>query len=40
MLLGHKELNNSAHYNRIDSCTLKAIKSPLEYLKQEPQPPA
>ena len=32
VLLGHKKLDTTAHYSRVDSSTLKAVKSPLELL--------
>jgi site-specific recombinase XerD len=32
VLLGHAKLNTTAHYSRVDSRTLKAVKSPLEQL--------
>jgi len=32
VLLGHKKLDTTAHYSRVDSSTLKAVKSPLEQL--------
>jgi integrase/recombinase XerD len=32
VLLGHKKLDTTAHYSRVDSTTLRAIKSPLEQL--------
>ena len=32
VLLGHTKLNTTAHYSRVDSRTLKAVKSPLELL--------
>ncbi len=32
VLLGHKKLDTTAHYSRVDSRTLKAVKSPLEQL--------
>ena len=32
VLLGHAKLNTTAHYARVDSRTLKAVKSPLELL--------
>ncbi len=32
VLLGHAKLNTTAHYTRVDSRTLKAVKSPLELL--------
>jgi len=40
VLLGHKKLETTARYSHIASTTLKAVKSPLEYLKQGPLPPA
>ena len=40
VLLGHKKLETTAHYSRVDSATLKAVKSPLERLKNGPPPPA
>ncbi len=32
VLLGHAKLNTTAHYSRVDSRTLRAVKSPLELL--------
>ena len=32
VLLGHKKLDTTAHYSRVDSRALKAVKSPLEQL--------
>ena len=32
VLLGHRKLDTTAHYSRVDSSTLKAVKSPLEQL--------
>ena len=32
VLLGHKKLDTTAHYSRVDSRMLKAVKSPLEQL--------
>jgi len=32
VLLGHKKLDTTAHYSRVDSRTLMAVKSPLEQL--------
>lgn len=32
VLLGHKKLDTTARYSRVDSRTLRAVKSPLEYL--------
>jgi site-specific recombinase XerD len=40
VLLGHAKLNTTAHYSRVDSRTLKAVKSPLELLKRGSLPPA
>lgn len=40
ILLGHKKLETTARYSHIASTTLKAVKSPLEYLEQGPLPPA
>jgi site-specific recombinase XerD len=40
ILLGHKKLETTARYSHIASTTLKAVKSPLEYLRQGPLPPA
>ena len=40
VLLGHKKLETTAHYSQVDSTTLKAVKSPLEQLRQGPLPPA
>jgi len=40
ILLGHKKLETTARYSHIANTTLKAVKSPLEYLKQGPLPPA
>ena len=36
VLLGHAKLNTTAHYSQVDSRTLLAVKSPLEYLKLPP----
>jgi len=33
VLLGHKKLDTTAHYSRVDSSALKAVKSPLDHLK-------
>ncbi len=33
VLLGHRKLDTTAHYSRVNSSTLKAIKSPLDHLK-------
>jgi integrase/recombinase XerD len=40
ILLGHKKLETTARYSHIASSTLKAVKSPLEYLELAPLPPA
>jgi site-specific recombinase XerD len=32
VLLGHSKLNTTAHYSRVDSRALRAVKSPLELL--------
>lgn len=40
VLLGHKKLETTARYSHIASTTLKAVKSPLDYLEQGPLPPA
>lgn len=40
VLLGHKKLDTTAHYSRVDSRTLKAVKSPLERLGKGLQAPA
>ena len=32
VLLGHKKLDTTAHYSRVDSRALRAVKSPLEQL--------
>jgi site-specific recombinase XerD len=32
VLLGHTKLNTTAHYARVDSAALRAVKSPLEFL--------
>jgi site-specific recombinase XerD len=40
VLLGHKKLETTARYSHIASTTLRAVKSPLEYLSQGPLPPA
>ena len=34
VLLGHKKLDTTARYSRVDSRTLRAVKSPLENLSQ------
>jgi site-specific recombinase XerD len=36
VLLGHKKLDTTARYSRVDSRTLRAVKSPLEQLKPPP----
>jgi len=36
VLLGHKKLDTTAHYSRVDSSALKAVKSPLDHLKLPP----
>jgi len=40
VLLGHAKLNTTAHYSRVDSRMLRAVKSPLELLKRGSLPPA
>ena len=40
VLLGHKKLDTTAHYSHVASTTLRAVKSPLEHLRQGPLPPA
>ncbi len=40
VLLGHTKLNTTAHYARVASTTLRAVKSPLEHLSPGPLPPA
>jgi site-specific recombinase XerD len=40
VLLGHKKLDTTAHYSQVASTTLRAVKSPLEQLRQGPLPPA
>lgn len=40
ILLGHKKLETTARYSHIANTTLKAVKSPLDFLKQGPLPPA
>jgi site-specific recombinase XerD len=37
VLLGHAKLNTTAHYSRVDSRTLKAVRSPLERLPAKPE---
>ena len=37
VLLGHAKLNTTAHYSRVDSRALKAVKSPLELLPARKQ---
>ncbi|MEE1522985.1 MAG: site-specific integrase [Acidimicrobiales bacterium] len=36
VLLGHKKLDTTARYTQVASTTLRAVKSPLEYLKPPP----
>jgi hypothetical protein len=38
--LGHKKLETTAHYSQVASTTLRAVKSPLEYLTPGGRPPA
>ena len=40
VLLGHTKLETTAHYSQVASTTLRAVKSPLEYLALETPPPA
>ena len=40
VLLGHTKLDTTAHYSRVDSSTLKAVRSPLERLRRSDLPPA
>jgi site-specific recombinase XerD len=40
VLLGHSKLDTTAHYSRVDSTTLKAVRSPLEHLRRSDLPPA
>ena len=40
VLLGHKKLDTTAHYSHVASTTLRAVKSPLEYLSPGELPPA
>lgn len=40
VLLGHTKLDTTAHYSRVDSTTLRAVRSPLERLRQSDLPPA
>ncbi len=40
VLLGHKKLETTTRYSHIASTTLRATKSPLEYLSPGPLPPA
>ena len=40
VLLGHKKLDTSARYAQVASTTLRAIKSPLDYLTPGARPPA
>jgi site-specific recombinase XerD len=39
VLLGHTKLDTTAHYSRVDSTTLRAVRSPLEHLRRS-DPPA
>jgi site-specific recombinase XerD len=39
VLLGHSKLDTTAHYSRVDSSTLKAVRSPLERLRRSDMPP-
>jgi site-specific recombinase XerD len=39
VLLGHTKLDTTAHYSRVDSTTLRAVRSPLEHLRRN-DPPA
>jgi integrase/recombinase XerD len=39
VLLGHSKLDTTARYSRVDSSTLKAVRSPLEHLRRS-DPPA
>jgi len=36
VLLGHRKLDTTARYSRVDSRTLRAVKSPLEHLNPPP----
>ena len=36
VLLGHKKLETTARYSRVDSRTLRAVRSPLEHLNRPP----
>ncbi|MCH8996916.1 MAG: tyrosine-type recombinase/integrase [Proteobacteria bacterium] len=40
VLLGHSKLDTTARYSHLASTTLRAVKSPLEYLSPGPLPPA
>ncbi len=40
VLLGHSKLDTTARYSHLASTTLRAVKSPLDYLSPEPLPPA
>jgi site-specific recombinase XerD len=40
ILLGHKKLETTARYSHIANTTLKAVKSPLDFLQRGPLPPA
>jgi site-specific recombinase XerD len=39
VLLGHTKLDTTAHYSRVDSSTLRSVRSPLEHLRRS-DPPA
>jgi site-specific recombinase XerD len=40
VLLGHSKLDTTARYSHLASTTLRAVKSPLDYLSPGPLPPA
>ncbi|MFQ5467256.1 MAG: tyrosine-type recombinase/integrase [Kiloniellaceae bacterium] len=40
VLLGYKKLDTTALYSQVATRTIRAVKSPLEHLTQEPLPPA
>ena len=40
VLLGHKKLETTALYSQVASKTLRAVKSPLDYLTPGARPPA
>ena len=40
VLLGHSKLDTTARYSHLANTTLRSIKSPLELLGTDPQPPA